>query len=389
MKHNRNFLKGALCGALVMLLAITGVCQIFGNEVIEKDTENKLKTIGKIIDSAYLRSDELDEEQLQEYILKGYVAGLNDPYSVYFNEEETKEIFETTTGEFGGIGALMSQNRETMVVTMSNVYKDSPADKAGFRNNDILYKVDGEDISGQDLSEIVKKVKGEKGTEVTITVLRGADNEEYEATVIRDIIEAQTVTYEMKEDEIGYIRLSEFDQVSLKQFEEALTDLKSQGMRALIVDLRGNPGGNLSTVCGISDLILPEGIIVSTKERNGQEQVYKSDDEQKLEIPLSVLVDGASASASEIFAGAVQDHEVGTIIGTTTYGKGVVQNIFDLKDGTSLKLTISEYFTPDGRNIDGTGIEPDVEVKYVYDEKNPEKDNQLEKALEVTKEKLK
>lgn len=389
MKHNRNFLKGALCGALVMLLAITGVRQIFGNEVIEKDTENKLKTIDKIIDSAYLRSDELDEEQLQAYILKGYVAGLNDPYSVYFNEEETKEIFETTTGEFGGIGALMSQNRETMVVTMSNVYKDSPADKAGFRNNDILYKVDGEDISGQDLSDIVKKVKGEKGTEVTITVLRGADNEEYEATVIRDIIEAQTVTYEMKEDEIGYIRLSEFDQVSLKQFEEALTDLESQGMKALIVDLRGNPGGNLSTVCGISDLILPEGIIVSTKERNGQEQVYKSDDEQKLEIPLSVLVDGASASASEIFAGAVQDHEVGTIIGTTTYGKGVVQNIFDLKDGTSLKLTISEYFTPDGRNIDGTGIEPDVEVKYVYDEKNPEKDNQLEKALEVTKGKLK
>lgn len=389
MNHHKKFFQGALCGALVMLLAMTGVRQIFGDAVIEKDTEKKLKIIDKIIDSAYLRTDELDEEQLQEYILKGYVAGLNDPYSVYFNEEETKEIFETTTGEFGGIGALMSQNRETMIVTMSNVYKDSPADQAGFRNNDILYKVDGEDVSGQDLSEIVKKVKGEKGTEVTITVLRGADNEEYEATIIRDIIEAQTVTYEMKEEEIGYIRLSEFDQVSSKQFEAALTDLENQGMKALIVDLRGNPGGNLSTVCEISDLILPEGIIVSTKERNGQEQVYKSDDEQKLEIPLSVLVDGASASASEIFAGAVQDHEVGTIIGTTTYGKGVVQNIFDLKDGTSLKLTISEYFTPDGRNIDGTGIKPDVEVKYVYDEKNPEKDNQLEKALEVTKGKLK
>lgn len=389
MRHYRNFFKGALCGALVMLLAMTGIRQIFGNRVIEKDTEKKLKTIDKIIDSAYLRSEELDEEQLQEYILKGYVAGLNDPYSVYFNEEETKEIFETTAGEFGGIGALMSQNRETMIVTMSNVYKDSPADKAGFRNNDILYKVDGEDISGQDLREIVKKVKGEKGTKVTITVLRGANNEEYEATVTRDIIEAQTVTYEMKEDFIGYIRLSEFDQVSLKQFETALSDLKEQGMKALIVDLRGNPGGNLSTVCGISDLILPEGTIVSTKEPDGQEQIYKSDDEKKLEIPLSVLVDGASASASEIFAGAVQDHEVGTIIGTTTYGKGVVQNIFDLRDGTSLKLTISEYFTPDGRNIDGKGIEPDVEVKYVYNEKNPEQDNQLEKALEVTKEKLK
>lgn len=389
MRHHKNFFKGALCGALIMLLAITGVRQIFSNKVIEKETEKKLKTIDKIIDSEYLRSEELDEKQLQEYILKGYVAGLNDPYSVYFNEEETKEIFETTSGEFGGIGALMSQNRETMIVTMSNVYKDSPADKAGFRNNDILYKVDGEDISGQELNEIVKKVKGEKGTKVTITVLRGEEREEYEATVTRDIIEAQTVTYEMKEDAIGYIRLSEFDQVSLKQFEEALSDLQKQGMQALIVDLRGNPGGNLSTVCGISDLILPEGTIVSTKERDGQEQVYMSDEEKKLELPLSVLVDGASASASEIFAGAVQDHGVGTIIGTTTYGKGVVQNIFDLRDGTSLKLTISEYFTPDGRNIDGKGIEPDVEVKYVYNEKNPEQDNQLEKALEVTKEKLK
>ena len=389
MKQNKNFLKGALCGALIMLLVMTGIRQIFGNPVVERNTEKKLKTIDRIIDSAYLRSEELDKEQLQEYILKGYVAGLNDPYSVYFNEEETKEIFETTTGEFGGIGALMSQNRETMVITMSNVYKDSPADKAGFQNNDILYKVDGEDISGQELSQIVKKVKGEKGTKVTITVLRGVDNKEYEATVTRDIIEAQTVTYEMKEDAIGYIRLSEFDQVSLKQFETALADLEKQGMKALIVDLRGNPGGNLSTVCEISDLILPEGTIVSTKEPDGKEQVYKSDDEKKLEVPLSVLVDGASASASEIFAGAVQDHEVGTIIGTTTYGKGVVQNIFDLKDGTSLKLTISEYFTPDGRNIDGKGIEPDVEVKYVYNEKNPKEDNQLEKALEVTKEKLK
>ena len=146
---------------------------------------------------------------------------------------------------------------------------------------------------------------------------------------------------------------------------------------------------SLSTVCGILDLILPEGAMVSTKDRSGEEEVYMSDEEHKLTIPLSVLVDSTSASASEIFAGAVQDHEIGTIVGTTTYGKGVVQNIFDLKDGTSVKLTISEYFTPDGRNIDGKGIKPDVEVKYVYDEENPEADNQLEKALEVTKGKMK
>lgn len=389
MENHKNFLKGALCGALVMLLAVTAFQYVTDGGLVERDTKRKLRAVDSLIDSQYLRSDDVDEETLQEYLVKGYVAGLNDPYSVYFNEEETKELFETTTGEFGGIGAQMSQNRETKVVTMTNVYEDSPAAEAGFRNNDILYQVDGEGIGGMDLDEIVKKIKGEKGTKVTITVLRGEENEEYEATVTRDIIEAQTVEYEMKEEQIGYIRLTEFDQVSLDQFEHALTDLEKQGMKALIVDLRGNPGGNLSTVCGILDLILPEGTIVSTKDRDGHGETYKSDEEHKLQVPLSVLVDGSSASASEIFAGAVQDYELGTIVGTTTYGKGVVQNIFDLRDGTSVKLTISEYFTPDGRNIDGKGIEPDVEVKYVYNEENPQEDNQLEKAMEVTKEKIK
>lgn len=389
MRNHKSFFKGALCGALVMLLAVTAVQFIAGNGIIERDTEKKLHTIEELVDSYYLRSDEVDEKTLQEYVIKGYVAGLEDPYSVYFNKEETKNLYETTSGEFGGIGALMSQNRETGVVTLSNVYEDSPAEKAGFLNNDILYKVDGEEVSGMELDEIVKKVKGEKGTQVTITVLRGDDQEEYESKVTRDIIEAQTVDYEMKEDQIGYIRLSEFDTVSSEQFENALTDLKKQGMQALIVDLRGNPGGNLSTVCEILDGILPKGTIVSTKDRDGHEEKYTSDDEHKLDVPLTVLVNESSASASEIFAGAVQDHEVGTIVGTTTYGKGVVQNIFDLQDGTSVKLTVSEYFTPDGRNIDGKGIEPDVEVKYVYNEKNPTEDNQLEKAIEVTKEKMK
>lgn len=389
MRNHKSFFKGALCGALVMLLAVTAVQFIAGNGIIERDTEKKLHTIEELVDSYYLRSDEVDEKTLQEYVIKGYVAGLDDPYSVYFNKEETKNLYETTSGEFGGIGALMSQNRETGVVTLSNVYEDSPAEKAGFLNNDILYKVDGEEVSGMELDEIVKKVKVEKGTQVTITVLRGDDQEEYEAKVTRDIIEAKTVDYEMKEDQIGYIRLSEFDTVSSEQFENALTDLEKQGLQALIVDLRGNPGGNLSTVCEILDGILPKGTIVSTKDRDGHEEKYTSDDEHKLDVPLTVLVNESSASASEIFAGAVQDHEVGTIVGTTTYGKGVVQNIFDLQDGTSVKLTVSEYFTPDGRNIDGKGIEPDVEVKYVYNEKNPTEDNQLEKAIEVTKEKMK
>ncbi len=396
MRDHKNFFKGALCGALVMLFAVGLTAGIFvwftgavGKNVVGSDTQRKLKEIERVIDSQYLRSDEVDDDVLEDYIVKGYVAGLNDPYSAYYNEEETKALYETTSGEFGGIGVVMSQNLKSNIITMVNVYEDSPADNAGFLNNDILYKVDGEDIRGQALEDVVKKVKGDKGTKVSLTVLRGENKKEYEAVVTRDTIEAQTVTYEMKKERIGYIRVTEFDKVTYSQFEKALSELYTQGMEALIIDLRGNPGGNLSTVCSMLDLILPEGTIVYTEDRDGQKRYAESDEEHKLEIPLTVLTDSASASASEIFAGAVQDYGIGTIVGTTTYGKGVVQQIFNLSDGTCMKLTISEYFTPKGRNIDGKGIEPDVEVEYEYNEENPEEDNQLDKAIEVTEEKIK
>ena len=396
MRDHKNFFKGALCGALVMLFAVGLTAGIFvwftgavGKNVVGSDTQRKLKEIERVIDSQYLRSDEVDDDVLEDYIVKGYVAGLNDPYSAYYNEEETKALYETTSGEFGGIGVVMSQNLKSNIITMVNVYEDSPADNAGFLNNDILYKVDGEDIRGQALEDVVKKVKGDKGTKISLTVLRGENKKEYEAVVTRDTIEAQTVTYEMKKERIGYIRVTEFDKVTYSQFEKALSELYTQGMEALIIDLRGNPGGNLSTVCSMLDLILPEGTIVYTEDRDGQKRYAESDEEHKLEIPLTVLADSASASASEIFAGAVQDYGIGTIVGTTTYGKGVVQQIFNLSDGTCMKLTISEYFTPKGRNIDGKGIEPDVEVEYEYNEENPEEDNQLDKAIEVTEEKIK
>ena len=210
--------------------------------------------------------------------------------------------------------------------------------------------------------------------------------EEYTATATRKLVEVHTVEHEMKSDGIGYIRITEFDSVTYDQFASALEDLENQGMTGLVIDLRNNPGGNLDTVCDILDLILPEGTIVSTKDKNGEGEAYTSDEEHKLEIPLSVLTNGNSASASEIFAGAVQDYGVGTLVGTTTFGKGIVQQIFPLTDGTSIKLTISEYFTPKGRNIHGTGIDPDVEVEYEYNKEDPEADNQLEKAIEIVKE---
>lgn len=374
---NHSFFKGALAGALVVLLAGGVVsCSVFKSE-----ESQKMELLNSLIDRYYI--GDVDETDLSEGVYKGYIEGLGDPYSVYYDEEETKQMSESLSGEFGGVGALMSQDRETGVITVLQVYDGSPAQEAGMRDGDTLYKVEGEEVTGEDLSDVVSKVKGEKGTQVTLTVLRADTGDEEELTITRDTIEAQTVSHEMKENNVGYIRITEFDTVTYEQYKEALEDLEDQGMERLIVDLRSNPGGNLDTVCDILDLMLPEGLIVYTEDKNGEREEYTSDEENQFDKPLVVMMNGYSASASEIFAGAIQDYGLGQIVGTQSYGKGVVQSVFDLQDGTSVKLTIAEYFTPNGRSIDGEGITPDVEVEYQYDENNPDADNQLEKAMEV------
>lgn len=391
MKKKNGFWKGALCGALAMLLVvgIAGggyfVYRVVNSDdkVVTRGTEQKLSMLRELIDEVYLHSDEVSDEELKEFLIKGYVSGLGDPYSVYYDKEETESLFESTEGKFGGIGVSITQDYESGVMTFANVYEEGAGAEAGFQSGDILYKVDGEDVTGQDLNNVVAKIKGEEGTEVEITVLRGDDMEEYTATATRKIVEVHTVEHEMKEDGIGYIQITEFDDVTYDQFASALEDLTGQGMVGLVIDLRNNPGGNLDTVCDILDLILPEGTILSTKDKNGEGDTYTSDEEHKLELPMSVLINENSASASEIFAGAIQDYEAGTLVGTTTFGKGIVQQIFPLTDGTSIKLTISEYFTPNGRNIHGIGIEPDVAIEYEYDLEEPDADNQLEKAIEI------
>lgn len=374
---DHSFFKGALAGALVVLLAGGVVsCSVFKSE-----ENQKMELLNSLVDRYYI--GDVDETDLSEGVYKGYIEGLGDPYSVYYDEEETKQMSESLSGEFGGVGALMSQDRETGVITVLQVYDGSPAQEAGMRDGDTLYKVEGEEVTGEDLSDVVSKVKGEKGTQVTLTVLRADTGDEEELTITRDTIEAQTVSHEMKENNVGYIRITEFDTVTYEQYKEALEDLEDQGMERLIVDLRSNPGGNLDTVCDILDLMLPEGLIVYTEDKNGEREEYTSDEENQFDKPLVVMMNGYSASASEIFAGAIQDYGLGQIVGTQSYGKGVVQSVFDLQDGTSVKLTIAEYFTPNGRSIDGEGITPDVEVEYQYDENNPDADNQLEKAMEV------
>ena len=387
MRHQKRFWQGALCGALAVLLGL-GLVSCAGSlpflskeEAVSQETKEKLSGIQALIQKEYI--GEVDEDALQTGICQGYVGALGDPYSAYYDEEQTSALMETTQGEYGGIGVVLTQNLDTGVTTASSVYEDSPAMKAGMKDGDIIYQVEDRDVSGMALEEISGSIKGEKGTTVEITVLRGEEREEVSLTITRDTIQAETVKTRMLEDEIGYLAISEFDSVTLEQYREGLAELTAQGMEGLIVDLRGNPGGNLDTVCEILDLMLPEGLIVYTEDKDGNRQEFTSDEAQEVQVPLAVLVDGNSASASEIYAGAIQDYGIGQIVGTKTYGKGVVQTIYDLKDGTSLKLTVAEYFTPNGRNIDGEGITPDVEVTYQRDENDPEADNQLDRAVET------
>ncbi len=356
-------------------------------EQAEKKTKAKFKNIQKMIDTYYLYSDEVKEEALEEAVYDGFLSALNDPYTVYYNEEETKEIRESTTGEYFGIGAGMTQNLQTGEITVTNVYKDSPAEEAGLLTGDVLYQVDDHKIQDQDLSEIVSWIKGEEGSEVELYVYRGEERKLHTLTAVRAKIQTQTVEYEQKEENIGYIRIQEFENVTYEQFKSALETLENQGMQGLVIDLRNNPGGNLDTVVEMLRQILPEGRIVSIKDKYGKEDVYDCDGKHEFRKPLAVLVNGASASAAEIFAGAVKDHGLGTLVGTTTYGKGIVQDLFSFDDGTMLKVTTAEYFTPSGENIHKKGIRPDVEIEYVYDEENPSYDNQLQKALEIVKSK--
>ena len=351
-----------------------------GSSQVEQKTE-RLKAL---IDQYYL--DDVDESAMVEGMYAGMLNGLGDPYTVYYTEEEFNALMESTSGEYKGIGALMSQNIETGIITITRPFEGCPAQQAGIIAGDIITKVNGQDVGSMELSEVVAMIKGEAGTTVDITVYR--DREELDFTVERADIQVPTVNSKMLDDKIGYIYVMEFDEVTADQFHDALEDLKSQGMEQLVIDLRDNPGGSLDTVIQMLDEILPEGLLVYTEDKYGNREEATSDAENYLSLPMTVLVNGNSASASEIFAGAVKDYHWATLVGTTTYGKGIVQRIFDLGDGTAAKITISKYYTPAGNNIHGIGIEPDVEVEIpteAYDDGvvTEDEDAQLQKALEL------
>ena len=433
MENKNKFWKGALVGALLTAFAgliIVGMSLgifLIGRTAIDgpqqaaesNQAENqngsldvnritkKITTLQQIIDKYYLFDE--DTTQVEDWIYKGMMFGLNDPYTTYYTAEEYQKLNEDTEGEYHGIGVMISQNRGTGLITVIKVFKDTPAAEAGMRPGDILYKVGDMEVTGMDMDILVKDyIKGKDGSEVELTVFRQDEGEYVDLKMERRNVTVQTVEYQMMEDSVGYIAVSQFDVVTADQFKAAVDDLEKQGMKKLVVDLRNNPGGVLGTVVDMLDYILPDDLtiegdkdlvrtnpeatlLVYMADKNGKgEQEYASDG-HSLDIPMAVLVNGESASASEVFTGAMKDYGRATIVGTKTFGKGIVQNLIPLDNGTAIKMTTAHYYTPSGFDLHGKGIEPDVEVELEEKLKTqavvkPEEDNQLQKAVQVLKE---
>lgn len=378
-----------LYGAKASAVAVQGEDSNGGTEnaasVMNDNVVEKMEAIEQIIDYYYYQ-EEIDEAALEDGIYKGMIDSLGDPYSTYYSEEELADIMEQTEGIYYGIGAYISLDLATGLGKISGVITGTPAEAANLREGDLIYMVDGESASGLELSEIVSRIKGEEGTTVHLTLVREGESDYVEVDIERRKVESPTVKYEVYSDETGYIQITEFDDITVDQFTEALAVCKGAGVKGLILDLRSNPGGNLSAVVEIARQILPEGMIVYTEDRNGQRTEYTCKGENELKIPMVVLINGNSASASEILAGAIKDYKIGTLVGTTSYGKGIVQRIIGLQDGSAVKLTVSSYYTPNGNNIHGIGIEPDVICEFdsenYYDNGI---DNQLEEGRRVLK----
>lgn len=351
--------------------------------VVNEDSMEKLEAIEEVIDEYYYKEEDIDTSAMIDGMYAGVVDALNDPYSVYYTAEEWNQLMQETEGIYYGIGAYLSIDPTTTLAKISGVIAGTPAEEAGLRENDIIYMVDGESVQGMELTEIVSRVKGEENTTVHLTIVREGETDYLEMDVTRAKIESPTVTYEMYDNGVGYIRITEFDDVTVNQFTTAMDSIKEADAKGLILDLRSNPGGSLSAVVDIARQMLPKGLIVYTEDKNGKREEYTCDGKQELQMPLVVLVNGNSASAAEILSGAIKDYGIGTLIGTTTFGKGIVQRILPLTDGTALKLTISAYYTPNGNNIHGIGIEPDIACELDNEAYyNDGIDNQLEKAKE-------
>jgi len=354
-------------------------------EIADEDFQKKADYLWAVIESRFLWEDDVNADKTRDDMYAAMLSSLDDPYSCYYNEEDFANMIEDNSGEYSGIGAYISQNPDTRELYIARPMPDSPAEAAGIVADDYIITVDGEDISGQDLTVVVSKIKGPEGTTVTLGIKHNNEGEVEEITVERHKIEVKRIEHEMLDDKIGYIWIYEFEQKTDSQFNAAYEELKSQGMEGLIIDLRDNPGGDLSVVCTMADKFLDEGIICYTKDKNGGGDTHKSDAACE-KLPIVILTNGNSASASEIFTGSLKDRGVAKVVGTTTFGKGIVQGVYSLNDGTGYKITEAEYYLPNDECIHGVGIEPDVEIELDKEAYLKDKtDNQKNKAIEVMK----
>ena len=385
MKHG-TYVKGVSTGVILTVLAGGGIkaVQYCRSDEILSDLAftQKIKYLENMIDEEYL--GEISTDKLEEGVYAGLIYGLGDVYSRSYTKDEYEQESVTTEGSYVGIGVAM-QKYTAGGVQIVECYKGSTAEEAGVKVDDVITAINGEDITDTELQDVVSMIKDNEDKDVVLTVQRKGEDTQ-EITVKVSNVELPSVFGEMLDENTGYIQITEFKGVTVEQYEEIFADLKEQGMERLVVDLRDNPGGLLNVVCDILRDILPEGLIVYTEDKNGNRSEETCDGKNPLDMPLAVLVNGNSASASEIFAGAVKDYGLGTIVGTTTYGKGVVQSIRQLSDGSAVKLTITNYYTPMGNSINKTGIRPDVEVELSpellnQEEITHEEDNQLQAAL--------
>lgn len=399
---NFDFLRGVIMGAagciLVLLSALT-IAQYAGKinvaaglkwdengmskEAVE--IKDKAEILSSYINKFYL--NDIDYGKMGDIIYKAMVSGLDDKYAAYYTKDEYKDISEKTKGEFCGIGAYISQGKNDNSLKVAGVVKGGPAEKAGIKKGDIIVEVDGENIQGKDSSYAVSKMKGKKGTNVSISVMRKGNKKPITFNIKREVIHDNTVSYKMLDNNIGYISVSAFETVTKKQFKSAVDCLEKKNEKGLIIDLRDNGGGLLDTALDMLDQILPKKLVVYTKDKNGVAEEYYTKDDKEIKIPIVILVNGNSASASEVFCGALRDYGKAKLLGTKTFGKGIVQSSFAFRDGTGLKFTTSKYYTPKGINIHGTGFEPDIKVKSngkmtALKESGYKVDNQINAALD-------
>lgn len=389
MKNNK-FLK--IIAVVLLVITTAFVTRIITVREVLSSNENfgKVIVLEKYLKENYLYNKDIKDENLEAGLLKGLVAGLGDPYSQYLTKDEMKKLSETTTGKFQGIGVIISPDEDGTVTVVSPI-KGSPADRAGVESGDKILKINGKDFSADKIDEASKEMRGERGTTVKILLLKKKNLKTEEVEIKREEIKIDSVI-KNKIGDIGYIGITMFDEETGKDFVKALKELTREGVKGIILDMRGNPGGLVDAAVEIGDAVLPKSTFVTLKDNKGEVvEDYKLDDSYN-DIKMVVLVNEGSASASEILSGAIRDLDRAKIIGKKTYGKGVVQNVMALPEGDGLKLTTSEYFTPSGKSINKKGIEPDIEVDLPEDIKGigidyKDTDTQLQKAIEIINEK--